>query len=173
MASDPASTAVARPGRAIFLVGPSSSGKSAIARELMATLPDPWYFYESDFTQTFHAPTDRFELATPEMERRLTYGTALALRGYLELDSTSSSSGRFGGPGFALRTLRCSRTARRISSDLIGSFESWNFGSGAGPMASSAERRGGKRWDGVPTLGTCPSTSESTPPRTLRASALV
>lgn len=84
MASDPASRPVARPGRAIFLVGPSSSGKTAIGRELIATLPDPWYFYESDLTRTFHAPTDRFELATPEMERRLTYGTALALRGYLD-----------------------------------------------------------------------------------------
>lgn len=45
-----------------FLVGTSPSGQSAIGGELMAALPDPWFFYESDFTRTFEAPADRFEL---------------------------------------------------------------------------------------------------------------
>jgi len=71
-------------GRALFLVGPSSSGKTTLGHALLATLPEPWLFYESDFTATFHSPADRFDLATVEMKLRMTYGTALALRGYLD-----------------------------------------------------------------------------------------
>jgi len=43
-----AERAPVRPGRVVLLNGPSSSGKSSIARALLGLLPDPW----------FHLPVD-------------------------------------------------------------------------------------------------------------------
>ncbi len=70
------------PGRAIFLVGPSSAGKSSLGKALVELLPDPFMFFETDRCG-LRGPA-RPELETLEREEVLTRGVAFAIRGYLE-----------------------------------------------------------------------------------------
>ena len=70
-------------GRALFLVGPSSAGKTALGHALVEFLPDPYLFFESDRFGLWH-PQNRPELVTLEYEAVLTRGSALAVRGYLD-----------------------------------------------------------------------------------------
>lgn len=70
-------------GRAIFLVGPSSSGKSSLARALIEWLPEPYFFFETD-RLALHSPTNRPELITLQGEAILTRASALAIAGYLD-----------------------------------------------------------------------------------------
>ena len=72
-----------RPGRAIFLLGPSSSGKSSIGKALVESLPDPFMFFETDRCG-LRGPSGRPELQTLEREEVVTRGAAFAIRGYLE-----------------------------------------------------------------------------------------
>lgn len=70
-------------GRAIFLVGPSSAGKSSLGRALVELLPDPFMFFETDRCG-LRGPSGRPELETLEREELVTRGAAFAVRGYLE-----------------------------------------------------------------------------------------
>jgi len=70
-------------GRAIFLVGPSSAGKSSLGRALVELLPDPFMFFETDRCG-LRGPSGRPVLETLEREELLTRGAAFAIRGYLE-----------------------------------------------------------------------------------------
>lgn len=70
------------PGRAIFLVGPSSAGKSSLGKALVELLPDPFMFFETDRCG-LRGPA-RPELETLEREEVLNRGAAFAIRGYLE-----------------------------------------------------------------------------------------
>jgi chloramphenicol 3-O phosphotransferase len=71
------------PGRAVFLVGPSSAGKTSLGRALVELLPDPFLFFETDRCG-LRGPTDRPDLVTVERERAVTRGAAFAVRGYLD-----------------------------------------------------------------------------------------
>ena len=71
------------PGRAIFLVGPSSAGKTSLGRELIEILPELYLFFETDRFGLWH-PRRRPEFVTREHERAVTSGSALAVRGYLD-----------------------------------------------------------------------------------------
>ena len=71
------------PGRAIFLVGPSSAGKSSIGRALVELHPDPFMFFEADRCG-LRGASGRPELVTLEREEVVTRGAAFAIRGYLE-----------------------------------------------------------------------------------------
>lgn len=70
-------------GRAIFLVGPSSAGKTSLGHALVDLLPDPFLFYETDRCG-LRGPAGRPELVSLERERKVTKGAALAIRGYLD-----------------------------------------------------------------------------------------
>lgn len=70
-------------GRAIFLVGPSSAGKSSVGMALVELLPDPFMFFETDRCG-LRGPSGRPELETLEREELVTRGAAFAIRGYLE-----------------------------------------------------------------------------------------
>lgn len=70
-------------GRAIFLAGPSSAGKTSLGHALIERLPEPFLFYETDRCG-LRGPTDRPELVTLERERKVTRGAALAIKGYLD-----------------------------------------------------------------------------------------
>lgn len=70
-------------GKALFLVGPSSAGKTCLGHALLAALPDPYVFYEADAFGPWY-PHHRAGFATMEMETRVTHGAALAIRGYLD-----------------------------------------------------------------------------------------
>ena len=71
------------PGRAVFLVGPSSAGKTSLGRALVELLPEPFLFFETDRCG-LRGPTGRPELVTVERERTVTRGAAFAVRGYLD-----------------------------------------------------------------------------------------
>jgi chloramphenicol 3-O phosphotransferase len=70
-------------GRAIFLVGPSSAGKSSLGKALVEVLSDPFMFFETDRCG-LRGPRGRPELETSEREELVTRGAAFAIRGYLE-----------------------------------------------------------------------------------------
>ncbi|MEX1009181.1 MAG: hypothetical protein WD271_15260 [Acidimicrobiia bacterium] len=70
-------------GRALFLVVPSSAGKTSLGHALLNVLPDPYLFVEVD-QWALHWPLDRPEFATLAHQDRLDRGAALALRGYLD-----------------------------------------------------------------------------------------
>ena len=70
-------------GRAIFLVGPSSAGKSSLGRALVELLPDPFMFFETDRCGP-RGPSGRPELETLEREQLVNRGAAFAIRGYLQ-----------------------------------------------------------------------------------------
>ncbi len=70
-------------GRALFLVGPSSTGKTTLGHELIERLPDPFILFEVDRFGG-HLPRTRPELLTLELQDRMTRGGAMAVRGYLD-----------------------------------------------------------------------------------------
>lgn len=70
-------------GRAIFLVGPSSAGKSSLGGVLIDVLPDPFMFFEADGCG-LRGPSGRPESVTVAREEVVTRGVAYAIRGYLD-----------------------------------------------------------------------------------------
>lgn len=70
-------------GRAIFLVGPSSAGKSSLGNALVEVLPEPFMFFETDRCG-LRGPSGRPELVTAAREEVVTRGAAYAIRGYLD-----------------------------------------------------------------------------------------
>ena len=105
-----------RPGRAIFLVGPSSAGKSSIGRALVETLPDPFMFFETDRCGP-RGPSGRTELVTLEREEVVTCGAAFAIRGYLEAGLDLVVEIGFWHPG-----------ARRMAAAVFEPFDAWLVG---------------------------------------------
>lgn len=71
------------PGRAIFLVGPSSAGKTSLGTALIDVLPDPFMFFETDRCG-LRGPGGRPELVATAREEVVTRGVAYAVRGYLD-----------------------------------------------------------------------------------------
>ncbi len=128
-------------GRAIFLVGPSSAGKSSLGMALVELLPDPFMFFETDRCG-LRGPRGRPELETKEREKVVTRGGAYAIRGYLEagvdlvvevglwvqgLDAWQQPSSNPSTPGLSV----CGGTLR-----------SWSVESVSETMASSRARPG-------------------------------
>ncbi|MFN2503235.1 MAG: hypothetical protein ABR540_03195 [Acidimicrobiales bacterium] len=70
-------------GRAIFVVGPSSAGKSSLGKALVELIPDPFMFFETDRCG-LRGPSGRPQLETLEREELVTRGAAFAIRGYLQ-----------------------------------------------------------------------------------------
>lgn len=116
--SDKASSAPegVSPGRAMFLVGPSSSGKSSLGRALVEVLPEPYMFYETD-RLALHGPSNRPELLTPEGERLLTRGSAPAIRGYLDA-----------GINLVIERDLWRPDARAMAAEVFAPYEAWLIG---------------------------------------------
>ncbi len=70
-------------GKGLFLAGPSSAGKSSLARALQAALPEPWVLLQAD-TISDGYPRSRPEFVTIVLDRRLRTATMLAIRGFLD-----------------------------------------------------------------------------------------
>jgi chloramphenicol 3-O-phosphotransferase len=64
----------------LLLAGPSSSGK---ATALKRALPDLWVFLPAD-ALTAGAPTDRVDLVSLDVDRRLRHGALLALTAFMD-----------------------------------------------------------------------------------------
>ncbi len=73
----------AKTGQALFLAGPSSSGKSSVAKALQEVLSEPWVFLPADRVSSGY-PKLRKEFVTLELDRRLRYATMLATRSFLD-----------------------------------------------------------------------------------------
>lgn len=74
---------MANTGQALFLAGPSSSGKSSLAKALQDVLSEPWVFLAADMVSSGY-PRHRKEFVTIELDRRLRYATMLATRSFLD-----------------------------------------------------------------------------------------
>ncbi|MGH9225226.1 MAG: phosphotransferase-like protein [Acidimicrobiales bacterium] len=73
---------VVRP-RCVFLAGPSSAGKTSLARAFQRIADEPWFFFEGDlFSGGF--PRDRSEFVTLEWDRRVREACARAAVGILK-----------------------------------------------------------------------------------------
>lgn len=72
-----------RPGRAVFLVGPSSAGKSSLGEALLDAFREPFMFFETD-RYGLSGPGNRPDLVTPVREEMIIRGAAYAVRGYLD-----------------------------------------------------------------------------------------
>ncbi len=71
------------PPQCLLLAGPSSSGKSSLARALQRAARRPWFFFEGDrFSGGF--PSGRPEFVTLEWDRRLREGCARAALGLMQ-----------------------------------------------------------------------------------------
>ena len=124
-----------RPGRVIFLVGPSSAGKSSIGKALVETLPDPFMFFETD-TCGLRGPSGRPELVTMEREEVVTRGAAFAIRGYLEAGLDLVVEIGFWHPA-----------TRRMAAAVFEPFDAWLVG--LRWELAKLERREHQRADGI------------------------
>ena len=103
-------------GRAIFLVGPSSAGKSSLGLALVELLPDPFMFFETDRCG-LRGPRGRPELETQEREEVVTRGAAFAIRGYLEA-----------GVDLVVEVGLWHPRARRMAAAVFEPFDAWLVG---------------------------------------------
>lgn len=71
------------PPQCVLLAGPSSSGKSSLARAVQRTATRPWFFFEGD-RLSGGFPSGRPEFVTLEWDRRVREGCARAARGLVE-----------------------------------------------------------------------------------------
>ena len=71
------------PPQCVLLAGPSSSGKSSLARAVQRTATRPWFFFEGD-RLSGGFPSGRPEFVTLEWDRRVREGCARAARGFVE-----------------------------------------------------------------------------------------
>jgi chloramphenicol 3-O phosphotransferase len=124
-----------RRGRAVFLVGPSSSGKTSIGRALVELLPDGHLFFEADRFGV-SGPTNRPDLVTLERERLVTRGTAMAVRGYLDAGVNLVVERSFWQP-----------MTRRVVAELFAPYEAWLVG--LDWELAELERRERGRTDGI------------------------
>lgn len=67
----------------VLLVGPSSAGKTSLARAVQRIADRPWFFYEGDVLSGGFPPA-RPEFVTVEWDHRVREGAARAARGLLE-----------------------------------------------------------------------------------------
>ena len=123
------------PGRAIFLVGPSSAGKSSLGKALVELLPDPFMFFETDRCG-LRGPGGRPELETLEREEVVTRGAAFAIRGYLEAGVDLVVEVGFWHP-----------RARHMAAAVFEPFDAWLVG--LRWDLAELERRERRRDDGV------------------------
>ena len=122
-------------GRAIFLVGPSSAGKSSLGMALVELLPDPFMFFDTDRCG-LRGPPGRRELETLEREEVVTRGAAFALRGYLEAGLDLVVEVGLWGP-----------RARRMAAAVFEPFDAWLVG--LRWDLAELERRERRRDDGI------------------------
>jgi chloramphenicol 3-O phosphotransferase len=69
--------------RCLLLAGPSSSGKTALARAFQGVADEPWFFFEGD-VMSGGFPRGRTEFVTVQWDRRVREACARAARGILE-----------------------------------------------------------------------------------------
>ena len=122
-------------GRALFLVGPSSAGKSSLGMALVELLPDPFMFFETDRCG-LRGPRGRPELETMEREEVVTRGAAYAIRGYLEAGVDLVVEVGLWGP-----------RPRRMAAAVFEPFEAWLVG--LRWDLAELERRERQRDDGI------------------------
>lgn len=103
-------------GRAVFLVGPSSAGKSSLGMALVELLPDPFLFFETDRCG-LRGPRGRPELETLEREEVVARGAAYAIRGYLEAGVDLVVEVGLWGP-----------RSRRMAAAVFEPFDAWLVG---------------------------------------------
>lgn len=128
-------------GRAIFLVGPSSSGKSSLGRALIELLSEPCFFFETDLL-ALHSPTNRPELITLQGEATLTRASALAIAGYLD-----------GGINLVVERNFWQPDARWMAATLFQGYKAWLVGLSC-ELGARAARAGSQRWN-LPGDGSC------------------
>lgn len=122
------------PGRALFLVGPSSAGKTSLDKVLIDVLPDPFMFFEIDrcgLTETGGRP----ELVTVAREEVVTRGVAYAIRGYLDA-----------GLDLVVEAGLWHPSARAMAASVFAPYEAWLVGLHL--ELAELERREGRRSDG-------------------------
>lgn len=122
-------------GRALFLVAPSSAGKSSLGMALVELLPDPFMFFETDRCG-LRGPRGRPELVTLEREEVVTRGAAFAIRGYLEA-----------GLDLVVEVGLWHPRARRMAAAVFEPFEAWLVG--LRWDLAELERRERQRDDGI------------------------
>jgi len=122
------------PGRAIFLVGPSSAGKTSLGRVLIV-LPDPFMFFETDRCGGLRGPSGRPELVTTAREEVVTRGVAYAVRGYLDA-----------GLDLVVEVGLWHPSARAMAAAVFAPYEAWLVG--LGWDLAELERRETQRSDG-------------------------
>lgn len=67
----------------LLLAGPSSAGKTSLARAFQRVADEPWFFYEAD-RMSGGFPRERPEFVTLELDRRVREACARAARGVLD-----------------------------------------------------------------------------------------
>lgn len=73
----------ARPGRALFLTGPSGVGKTAVALRLQEEFDDPWIFYEVDRCQPRTSTKEPPGFDLQDAERRMSRALLAAAHAYV------------------------------------------------------------------------------------------